>query len=517
MESRKVEGSGLAIAVLLVILSGTLYLGWSGIHRGLWLDEAWVANSVRAGSLTGMFWDPDWMQTSPPLFLLTARAIVGVAGLSTESFRAIPLLFYLAAIVAMWLAGRRILSPPFALLGASLLAFHPNAVEYFLSFKQYGGEVVASGLLLLATFRYLEDPTRRRFTWLLAAIAGLALLAYPIAFLAPGVVVAVAIQDRHQTQSGTFRTGVLAGVVAATFGVLYLFFIRPNTEPVLYEFWKHDETPFWNSVSVIVALLAILSAVRLTRRAVTRRFTTADSMEFVLLAPIPLLAIAEGLGWYPGSVRTHLFLRPLVILLGLLYLERVAAWLGARFNFSPKRLAPIGLLAALLFMGWQVARQRNRSAPPDEDYSAAITWFQEHARPGDTLLAHASTQPGLDLYSAIRGWDPNRELNLKLGNTGWPCCPRGIDALPGSSSAPALRDDLLRLLGPKPSGRIYNFYTDRFLHWQYTGLDEGLFTTKWLEAHGCQASPPIKLPSLDIQPLDCGDPVTVQGNRPDSP
>ena len=58
----------------IVLLGFTLILGLYGIERSLWLDEAWVANSVHAPTLHGMFYYPNWLQTSPPLFLLLAES-----------------------------------------------------------------------------------------------------------------------------------------------------------------------------------------------------------------------------------------------------------------------------------------------------------------------------------------------------------------------------------------------------------------------------------------------------------
>ena len=53
-----------------------------GLGRSIWLDEAWVANSVTAGSLAGMFRYDSWLQTSPPLFLLLVRMTVNSLGLA---------------------------------------------------------------------------------------------------------------------------------------------------------------------------------------------------------------------------------------------------------------------------------------------------------------------------------------------------------------------------------------------------------------------------------------------------
>ncbi|HYV63626.1 MAG TPA: glycosyltransferase family 39 protein, partial [Bryobacteraceae bacterium] len=172
-----------------IILFGlTLILGLYGIERSLWLDEIWVANSVNAPTLSGMFYYPNWLQTSPPLFLLLARAAIRVFGLSTVVLRSVPLLLSLAAVAAMLGAARRVVSPSFAALATAVLAFHPTVVEYFRSFKQYGGEVAATSAVLWAAFVYLEKPAARQFYILLGVVVAAMTLSYPSVFLLPGLI-----------------------------------------------------------------------------------------------------------------------------------------------------------------------------------------------------------------------------------------------------------------------------------------------------------------------------------------
>src|SRR6185369_5173490 len=108
-----------------VLLGFTLILGLYGIERSLWLDEAWVANSVHAPTLGGMFYYPNWLQTSPPLFLMLVRSAVGLFGLSTVVLRSVPLLLALVAVAALLGAGRRLFWRRFAVLARAILAFTP--------------------------------------------------------------------------------------------------------------------------------------------------------------------------------------------------------------------------------------------------------------------------------------------------------------------------------------------------------------------------------------------------------
>src|SRR5258708_2264103 len=196
------------------LLLGTLVLGFYGLERSLWLDEAWVANSVREPSWSGMFHYPNWLQTTPPLFLLAARGAVRAFGLSNVSLRIVPLAFALIAVVSMWSVARRALSPAMAVLAGTLLAFHPIAIEYSRSFKQYSGELAATTMVLLAAVCYFRNPARKQYLWLLGAVVIALPLAYPSAALLPGVILAVYWMD------GRLRSAVLATVAAGVLAVL---------------------------------------------------------------------------------------------------------------------------------------------------------------------------------------------------------------------------------------------------------------------------------------------------------
>ncbi len=212
------------------LLALTLVLGLYGIERSLWLDEAWVANSVNAPTLGGMFYYPNWLQTSPPLFLLLARTAVRVFGLSTVVLRSVPLLLSLVAVWAMLGAARRVVSPPYAVLATAVLAFHPTVVEYFRSFKQYGGEVAATAAVLWAAVAYLQTPERKQFYVLLGVAVAAMTLSYPTVFLLPGLVLAIAVS--HRTRAIT-----LGAVTSLVLGAMYWWLIRPNYSAALRAYW----------------------------------------------------------------------------------------------------------------------------------------------------------------------------------------------------------------------------------------------------------------------------------------
>ncbi len=225
--------------------------------RSLWLDEAWVANSVQAPSLSGMFFHTVWLQINPPLFLLLVRGAVRAVGVSNTSLRLVPLALGMLAAVCMLLLARRVLSPAFAVLACALVALHPTAIEFSHSLKQYAGELAGTTVLLLATILYLQRPDRRRFLGLLAAVALTLPLAYPMVFLIPGILLAVYFTGT----SG--RTALLACTAGGIFLVLYGVFIRPNSSPALREFFKTAADSGFSTGLAAAALFCALAGVRL--------------------------------------------------------------------------------------------------------------------------------------------------------------------------------------------------------------------------------------------------------------
>jgi len=483
------------IAAVIVILAA-LAAGLNGIGRSLWLDEAWVANSLNAPTLSGMLVYPGWLQSNPPLFLIFSRTAVRVLGLSNASFRIVPLLFSFLAIAAMLAASGRIFVPSFAVLASALVALHPSAIEFSHTLKPYSEELAATAMLILATICYLKQPGSRQYLWLLAA-AGISLpLAYSSAFLFPGVFLAVGATcapDRGK------RIALLAAVTGGSFLIIYWFCIRPNVSPELYAFWAADAD---NRITagLVAALLGCVGAVV---PAVLRLFRgTAgwrDWTRIVCFLPCLLLGASRALGWYPASRRTLLFLLPCFFLLVMM----IADDLTRRLT-TPKRALNIAALGLTLVI---VSRAITGQliGPPDrsgENFAGAVGFLQHRVATGDIVLVHACCKEGFELYAAMYGW---QKPPVIYGETGWPCCARGKDARPGASTKQAALQDLDSKIPRGFSGRIWLLYTTRPTHWAYVGLDEGNLWRNHVWDRGCPPGPYFDFGNLTVSPMNCAE------------
>lgn len=478
----------LAKAASAVVLLSALGAGIYGMARSLWLDEAWVANSVQAPSLAAMFFHTDWLQVNPPLFLLLVRNTVCVVGLSNASLRGVPLAMGMLAAISMLLAARRVLSPAFAALACALLALHPAAIEYSHTLKQYSGELAASAVLLLATILYLQQPGRARFAGLVAATLLTLPLAYPMVFLLPGVALAVFFT------SGRARFLVLDGVAGGMALLLYVVFIRPNFSPALHEFFKTVADSGFSAGLAAAGLFCIFAAVRIILALRKTNPGWREWTQLVCLLPCVLFAVSAALGWYPSSHRTRLFLLPCFMLLLVMTAEELLAHLKFRTD-----LAVLCLTLAIPCWAIQkeVAEHRNL---PEEDIAGAVRFLQRNVGPGDLVLVHPSVREGFLLYARMFGWKAPPAI---FTNTGWPCCQRGRDPKPGGSTERAIMEDLEGRVPRGFSSRAWLYYTTRPTQWTYVGMKEQDAWKKYFWERGCLAGPYFAFENQAISPMDC--------------
>ncbi len=467
---------------LVTLLLCTLALGLFGIGRSLWLDEAWVANSIHAPSLREMFYYPDWLQTSPPSFLLLSRAAINLVGLSNASFRLVPLAFALIASAAMFLLSRRLLSLPFAVLASALIVFNPAFIEYSHSAKQYSGEVAATVLVLLAAMLYLETPSRRQLLLLTATVVLGLTFAYPIVFLLPALLASVYFTSA--------RNAAILGLAAgATLFLLWAFLIRFNTAPELRAFWAADADALFTPGLIAAVLVVLAMGLRLLVQPLAVRQWT----QLICATPCLLLALASVSGWYPATQRMRLWVLPCFILACLISVEDL---------LPTKRLGAVAIALAVLFAAVNVRNQiRDGRDSAEEDFSGAFQYLKDHAGPGDLVLVHAAAREGFRLYSSMLGWNGPPP---SYGNTGWPCCARGKDARPGQSTEAAVIRDVRSLIPLGFSGQIWLFYSTRPSHWKYVGLNEGDLWRKTAWEMGCPPGPYKSLKNMAVSPMECG-------------
>lgn len=145
--TQRPRATDLVCAVLL--LFAALAARLPGITGDLWLDEAWVANSILAPTWREMFFYPPWLQTTAPLYLIVNRVLVAVLGDANWVFRLLSLCFGVGSVFVAVFLVRRIYSPLIGWLAGALVALSSSAAMFSKEGKPYSGELLAALLLML--------------------------------------------------------------------------------------------------------------------------------------------------------------------------------------------------------------------------------------------------------------------------------------------------------------------------------------------------------------------------------
>lgn len=469
-----------------LILLLSLPARFAGLSNSLWLDEAWVANSVLAPSLRDMFLSKTWAQTSPPLFLLLERWAAVFAGHSEPALRILPVAAVLTGLVLTALALRRWLSVPAALLGFTLLVGNYWVIKYGQAVKQYGTDFLVSALLLWLLGCLIESRTPRPHPAALLAVAAAGLImSYTTAVWLPTLLIFAAIPRQPDgvpalRWSGfRWRATARAGFVLGTVLLIeYVIFIRPNRTPALirslhssYLDPRHPLVSLQRLISAAGVLLASLpglagglvglSAAALAVYATVRAVREAQAGKprgflIVLAGALPLacLLAVGALGLYPvlDYPRMLLFALPSVAFL----LAYGADALLRLVNNRPSQAFQTGWRAAVLAACLAATATSQfvyfRYPRPSEENRPAMAFIQSRLEPSDLLFVHGGMYEQLKYYRTELGFRPQQ---LYVGNTHWPCCATGDLREATSPASTDFANDLLEAARRAKRSRLW--------------------------------------------------------------
>ncbi len=523
MEALEGRRPRLAIAWLAALLAVGAAVRLHGLGRSLWLDEAWVANSVLAPGLAEMLRYEAWLQTSPPLFLVLVRGAVAVAGETNLAFRLVPALFSLASLLLFALLAWRWLRMPSALAALALFALSPRVALVGASLKPYASDVFASLALLAAGAAYLARPRGRRLAATLALALILAPLSFSAAFFLPALLLAALVRPAQGGRAPAFHAVAILATGAFAAVALTLLCVLPNREASLLEYFRSGFFPGGGPAALLAWIggrlrvlamfapgvereslaelavigLALLGIGDLGRRGV-RGDATALARAALLALPLAATLAANLVGSFPiarANARVLAFLFPLLALAfgaGVESLARGAANLWARCPDSEAgrradSLAWIGFAALLAAIGLAASRGDLHGLverPPEEDAEAAVAFLAREVAKSDLLYIHSSMRESFALYA--RRTPPASERRV-LGEVDWPCCPRGRRWQRDEDPAQGMPQELARISAAGAAeGRLWVLVTDRDSHFRQRGRRSPALLERWLAELGCR-------------------------------
>lgn len=160
-----------------VIVYGLVLLGWALLmwgldRRSLWNDELFTLNMSSGGVLDVM--DASARDLHPPLYFLSVRAWLALAGPSDFSLRFLSAAYGLVGLALMPIAARRLVGSRAAMAATLMLAVSPAFIE-FSRMARYYSLLLMLGLLSTKVLLDAVDRNDWRH-WAANALANLALL-----------------------------------------------------------------------------------------------------------------------------------------------------------------------------------------------------------------------------------------------------------------------------------------------------------------------------------------------------
>jgi len=374
------------------------------LHQSFWVDEAWVADTVRAriglthslGLITPLGWT----------FLLRLVPFGGA-----ERLRLVPLAFTMLAAAAGYLFGRELRLTRFTtgvLTGAAVLLSPAMLLRDDL--KEYTAEAFACLLIWILVARIENGWSRRRLV-AIAAVASFGLLfANTLIFVGVAAMASLALEClinrryRRIIEVAAASAGMLAVSLA-----IYEIVLRPEIGHKVTDYWDSFYVPTRSASGAVSFVLhrlhqlapymgfrflllnAVLVLAGIAALIWLRRFALAAMFPVMLV----IVIVASAARKYPfGDLRTSTFW---LVMIPVLIAVAVAAvgCLAARID----RRAPV-LVTVLALAVWAPAADtyiRSHSIPV-EDIHSEVTYLSTHLRPGDVVIVSYGASYGFAYY-----------------------------------------------------------------------------------------------------------------------
>lgn len=160
-------------------------------------------------------------------FIFTSQAVAHVFGLTEMPLRALPWLAGMATtVLAVPLSRYLFRSGAARLLFVFILALHPCAIDFSKEFKPYSISLFLHLSLLLLALRYLELPTTRRLTWVLATALLGGFFAQDLVFAYPGLFVLLGFSALRKDRRHLLALAGGAGAIVLSLVAQYLLLWR---------------------------------------------------------------------------------------------------------------------------------------------------------------------------------------------------------------------------------------------------------------------------------------------------
>jgi hypothetical protein len=381
-------GTVVALLSLAVAARRPRYL----FSQGFWLDEGWVADSMRAP-----LHQLRLLTSSTPVGWTLLLRIIPDLG-PPERLRALPLAFGVLSVGAAYLLGRR-LGRVAAVAAGLAAALAPTALRNH-SLKQYSADAFVTLLLLWLTARLEAGWSRRRLVALCLVCVPAVLVSHATVFVSAAILGALAVralvQRRWERLSWLLALGLS---VAAIEAAVYLAFASAGNNTAMQRAWASEMVPMGRGLGPVAGFVADRSTDALERigfgpwplavAVVTAglvalwraRLPTVATAVCLLAAELLVGAITQR---YPLlDDRTSVFFTTLLTVCGALGIASVVVW-SARRRVTLLLGIAVAIGAGALLV--PAAHAGAMDPIPRTTIRQQVSYVLAHRRPGDVVV-----------------------------------------------------------------------------------------------------------------------------------
>lgn len=391
-------------AVAIVVVGVGLRLIRYIANRSLWLDEAYLADSILSYTFYQLATLPllHW-QAAPIGFLFLEKVAVQMGGTSEYALRLVPLIAGFVSVPLFARIIRGTLPPAGGLVALVLFAGLEPLVYYSAEAKQYSLDVAVSLGILYSTICVLKKPAH---ILSLAVVGALGIfLSHPsILVLAASGLFLFATSVRNRQTRAAVGFAVVGIFWLVLFSLNYVALLRPFVHhDALNTYWAGGYMP-WNRGAMGWLALAFRGvytdydsmwlplpdiAIVATLIGIFWFWRSRRSLLAMCLLPIVLTLAAAALHRYPFSGRLILFLVPLMILF-------IGGGVQAIFEARLPGKKTIPVVFIVVLTGPTVGLALHHALRPGqrEEMKAALVYARGRIQPGDRIYVwHISQVP----------------------------------------------------------------------------------------------------------------------------
>lgn len=420
--------------------------------RSLWIDEAYLSNSVISYGLQKLLTAPLlYYQKAPLGFLMMQKLFITVFSPNELSLRLFPLICNLCSLFVFYAICRYFLRPGYVWLALSVFCLAPPLIFHAAEAKQYSSELLSTLIILyLYTQLQLRGVTGKTVFGLGITGAVLIWFSYSVVFIlaATGICVFFKIVKQKNVQLYLYYFIVLV-LWMASFAVNFYFSTHKHVESKWTVYWfdyfkyfaplppKNIEDLGWYLVRFYrifdyplallwnfmpgaegrlapVLKLAIVPAILFFAGLYNFFKRKTDFALFVLA--IVLTLIVSALKLYPLGDRFWVFLSPVFVIL-----------IAEGCSFFNQKLIPLKLgfiLPSFLLIGpvmnvINAFRGNEFITDKSSSQREALTYINDHKKDEDLVYIYWNDLAGYNVYSkmyaysftAIAGKDYRKDVN----------------------------------------------------------------------------------------------------------